>query len=247
MFGSIMELFGAKAANTPASEVQPPQTQNGQQAQAADPSMQPAKVEEPKKEVSPMDQFAELWKNPDRKEGEPAPFNPSQIFNLDQKSMSEAVGKINFAQSVTPEQLQAISAGGEDAVAAFAQALNSVAQTTMTMSTTAAAKMIEQAMTGASGAMDSKIAQQVKLNQVSSQLQETNPALNHPAAAPILEGIKQQLVNKYPTASPSEITKMAGEYLSNFASLAAGKKEETAPAKADDDIDWMGYMGAGKS
>jgi hypothetical protein len=248
IFGSVMDLFKPQNAAAQASQAQPTQTENGQQAQAAQPSMQPAKVEAPaKEEVSPLDGFKDLWSNPVQKEGDPKPFNPSQIFNLDPNSMKEAVGKIDFASSVTPEQLQAISAGGEDAVKAFAQAMNSVAQTTMTMSTTAAAKMIEQAMTGASGALDSRVDRQVKLHQVSSQLQETNPALNHPAAAPILEGIKQQLVNKYPTASSAEITKLAGEYLSNFASLAAGKKEEAAqPTSPDQATDWMKYMGAGE-
>lgn len=246
IFGSVMDLFKPQNAAAQQTQVQPPQTENGQQTQAANPSMTQAKVE-PDKEVSPMDQFGELWKNEPHKEGDPTPFNPSQIFNLDPKSMQEAVGKINFAQSVTPEMLQAIQGGGEESIKAFMQAMNSVAQQTMTMSTTAAAKMIEQAMTGASGAMDDKISKQVKLNQVTSQLQEANPALNHPAAAPILEGIKQQLVNKYPTASPQEIAKLAGDYLSNFAALAAGKKEEAAaPVSPDEATDWMKYMGAGQ-
>lgn len=247
-FTSVMDFFKPQNAAAQADQLQAQQTQNGTQAQPANPSMQPAKVEEPKKEeVSPLDQFNDLWKATPTKEGDPAPFNPSQIFNLDPKTMQEAVGKINFAQSVTPDMLQAIQGGGEESMQAFMKAMNSVAQQTMTLSTTAAAKMIEQAMSGASTAMDGKIAQQVKLNQVSSSMQELNPALSHPAAAPILEGIKTQLVNKHPTATPAEITKLANEYLMNFASLAAGKKEEVAaPVSPDEATDWMKYMGAGQ-
>lgn len=245
---SVMDWF-----RNPAPQAQPqqmPQTQNGQQQQAPTPTMQQGQQQpdptaqsvEPQTPKDPMESFKDLWAPAAKVEGAEEEFNPSQIFNLDPASVQKAVGQINFADGITEDQLAAISGGGADAVKTFAEILNSSSSKAMAMSTTAAAKMIEQAMTRASGAMDKKIDRSSKLNQVSSQLQELNPALNSPAAAPILEAVKQQLLNKYPTSSSAEITKLATQYLENFAGIAAGKKEEPKPDPAKQGTDWEAYL-----
>lgn len=247
---SIMDFFRPAAPQAPQQQ-QMQQPQNGQQQQAANPSMQQPNVQadpnaqsvENQTPVDPMEAFKDLWAPSAKVEGAEEEFNPSQIFNLDPASVQAAVGKINFAEDITEDHLAAISGGGPDAIKAFATILNQSSSKAMAMSTTAAAKMIEQAMTRASGAMDKKIDRTTKLNQVSSQLQESNPALSNPAAAPILEAIKQQLVNKYPTAGSGEITKMATQYLENFAGIAAGKKEEPKADPAKAGTDWDAYMG----
>lgn len=226
---SIMDFFRPGNAASQQPVAQPQQTTNGQQQTAPQPGMQGqqptpdlAAVAEP---VGDLDAFKDLFTPVKKDPDAPADFNPGAIFNLDPAAMQEHISKIDFASAVTKDQLAAITEGGEGAMAAFVQAMNGVAQKTFQTSTIAAGKMVEQAMSQASQAMDKKIDGQVKQNQVSTKLLETNSALSHPAAAPIIGMIKAQLIAKYPSASADDIAKLANQYASEFANVAAGKKE----------------------
>lgn len=241
---SVMSMF--RPGQTPqqaAPTQQPAPGQQGQMQTPADPTMtQQVPATDLPAHVDPMAKFNELWQPVKKEEGAPADFNPSAIFTMDPASIQEAVGKINFAEGITAEQLQSITAGGEDAIKTFASILNSSSAKAMALSTQAAGKMIEKAMTEASGAMDKKINSGVKLNQVNSQLQELNPALNSPAAAPMVQALTSQLTNKFPMSSAAEISGMVTEYMKNFAELAAGKKEPVATDTGAAGTDWDQYM-----
>jgi hypothetical protein len=242
---SIMDFFRPGTAPTPQATPQQQQqpTAAGQQQTAPTPSLtQEPVAADPAAQVDPMDKFKELWAPNKPVEGAPAEFNPSAIFDMNPESVAKAVGGINFAEGITSEQLQAITAGGEDALKTFATILNQSSAKAMTLATTASAKMIEKALTDASGAMDKKINTGVKLNQVNSQLQELNPALSSPAAAPMVQALTSQLTNKFPTASATEIKTLVTEYMTNFAELAAGKKEPVADPATAGKTDWDVYM-----
>lgn len=247
---SIMDFFRtAQQPAVPANQPAPQQTA-GQPQQPAQPGMtqtvNPDPNAAPAPTPDPMDAFKDLWAAPVKVEGAEEEFNPAAIFNIDPATMQAAIGKINFAEGVvTQEDLAAITAGGPEAMQAFMKALNGTGAKAMQLATTASAKMVEQAMTRASGAMDKKIASGVKLNQVSSAMQELNPALSHPAAAPMVNALKAQFTAKHPTASPTEITTMISSYLDNFAGIAAGKKEEVvdpAAATKAQETDWAKYF-----
>lgn len=245
---SIMDFFRT-APVVAAPAAQPQQQTNGQPQTAADPAMQQQVQADPNAktvEPDPMDAFKDLWAPVAKVEGAEEDFNPQAIFNIDPATMQAAIGKINFAEGVVTEQdLQAITAGGPEAMQAFMKALNGTGAKAMQLATTASAKMVEQAMTRASGAMDKKIASGVKLNQVSTAMQELNPALSHPAAAPMVNALKSQFTAKHPTATPNEITAMISSYLDNFAGIAAGKKEEVVDPNAAGkaaETDWDKYF-----
>lgn len=225
----------------PAQQTQ--QTPNGQQQTPPNPSLtQDAIAADPAAQPDPMDKFKGLWDAPKKVEGAPEEFNPAAIFNLDPESIQKAVGGINFAEGITGDQLAAIQGGGEDAVKVFAQILNQSSAKAMSLSTTAAAKMIEQAMTKATGAMNGQINKQVKLNQVNSQMQELNPALSSPAAAPMVQALTTQFTNQFPMSSAAEISTMVKEYMGNFAALAAGKQEPKVDPVEAAKPDWEKYM-----
>ena len=238
---SIMDLFrGAKpmAGLQEAERNQPANQDMG----TTPPANQPSPEATP---ADPMDKFKDLWAAP--KEGDPVPqnFDPSKMFQIDPAKIQEEVGKINFAGSVTPDMLQKIQAGGADATQAFAEAMNKVAQQTFAQSMLASAKLVEGALTQANNSLDSRIESRAKQMQASNSLRESNPALSHSSAAPLVAALESQLAQKHPTASPTELTKLAQEYLSTFANVAAGKKEDTSSAKkAPDDVDWEKFFGA---
>lgn len=241
---SVMNFFRPAAAQTPATEMQQPQqAANGTAAQAPNPQNDPTKVTEPATEVSPLDGFKDLWEaKPVDKDAPPA-FDPGNIFNLNQESMNKALAQVDFAKGITEDQINAIQAGGPEAIKALGEMLNNTARQTMGAATQASAKMIETALTGASTAMDGKINNQVRQNQIASHLQETNPALNHPAAAPLINAMQTQLASQYPKASPQEIAQKVQEFMGAFAGVASGKPgaaEEAAKATAG--TDWEQYF-----
>jgi hypothetical protein len=179
-----------------------------------------------------MDQFKSLW--------EPATTPnvdttlPANMFaGADPAKMLEAARKVNFAAQVPPELLAKITSGGPDAAAAFAQAINDVAQRSYAQSSFASTKIVEAALAKFQEGLDARLPSQVKRHQVSESLRESNPALNHPAAAPIMEALQAQLTVKFPSASARELQDMASAYLTSFTSAAAPKPKETAVSESE--------------
>ena len=239
-------MFRPAASQTPATEIKPNTTENGQQQQAANPGADPTKVPgaEPAK-VSAMDEYKDLWQPTPKVEGqvEEPDFNPEKIFDLNAESMGKALAQVDFAKSITEEQVAAVQAGGPEAVKALMDMLNSTARQTMGAATQASAKMIEKALTGAQGSLDKKINSQVRQNQIASHLQETNPLVNHPAAAPMVQAMQAQFAAKFPKASPQEISEKVTQYLSSFSDLAQGKKSaESEASEKSEGTDWESYF-----
>ena len=185
---------------------------------------------EPVGEVSPMDQFKALWE-PVKQEGIDTTL-PANIFaGADPTKMLEAARKVDFSKSIPPEVLTKITAGGPEAALAFQQALNDVSQRAYAQSSFASTKMIEQALAKFQEGIDNRLPGQIKRHAVSDSIRESNPALMHPAAAPIMEALQSQMAVKYPNATVAEIKDMASQYLTAFAGSALPqKKAETVPA-----------------
>lgn len=187
----------------------------------------PAAPVVPAAEVSPMDQFKSLWE-PTVTQGVDTTL-PQNIFSgADPVKMLEAARKVDFSKSIPPEVLSKITAGGPDAAAAFSQALNDVSQRAYAQSSFASTKMIESALAKFQEGIDSRLPGQIKKHAVSDSIRESNPALQHPAAAPIMEALQSQMAVKYPNATVSEIRDMASQYLTAFAGSASPKP--AAPA-----------------
>lgn len=224
----------------PAASTQPAQSQGTASNGTVPDNVPPAAT--PSAPASPLDDFNSLWQ-PDDKAG----AAPEPLIKVDPKSLAEAARKTDFTKMITPEQLAAIGQGGENAVQAFAQAMNQVAQGVYAQSAFAATKIVEQAVAKAQERFSAEIPSHVKRLQVSDSLRSENPALSHPAASPILGAIEAQLTMKHPNASASEITSMAKQYLDQFATAINSPKTkaeaDTAAAnKAKQDTDWSSFL-----
>lgn len=240
---SIFDIFRSAPAAAPAAPA--PAATSTAPATGAQPAPAPAApaTTEPAAAPDPLEAFKDLWTPP--KEGDPQPqnFNPSDMFQIDPAKIQQAVSQMNFASTVTPEVLAQITAGGEDAAKAFLVAMNGVAQQAFAQSMVGSAKLVEQALVKANESLDARMSEGIRKQQVSSSLMQANPALAHPAAKPIVAALEAQLTTKYPTASPTEITKMAQDYLGKFATLAnPAQPTETAPSAADED--WEKFFSA---
>lgn len=242
---SIMSMFGAQPAPAPTSQPTPPgnipptAAATGTPSSGAAPNGTIPPNPEPAKEATPLDAFAELWKNEPPKEGE----TPPGVFgNVDPKRFMEAAAKVDFSKAITPETLQAIQAGGEEGVKAFAAAMNSVAQNVYAQASFASTKITEQALEKARQAFIAEIPNHIRASTASESLRAENPIFSHPAAAPILGAVQSQLAVKFPQASAAELTAMAKTYLENFASGVSPKKVEE-PSSKTKETDWSSFLG----
>lgn len=239
---TIANLFGGAAAQP----AQPATPQPGNLPAQPAPAMasDPSNVNAPAattatQEATGFDKFNDIWKPSES----PAADPNASLFNVDPKQLMAAAQKIDFSSAINPQQLQAISAGGPDAVKAFAQAMNAVSQTVYAQNAMTTTKIVEQATKQAREAMIRELPQHIKLQAVSDNLRTENPALNHPAAAPILGALQQQLTVKYPNASASEISGMAKQYLEGFAGTFAKQPDQTSQSQTKPgETDWTSYL-----
>lgn len=191
--------------------------------------------------ATPLDQFSNLWETTPTDPNAP---KPSGVFgDVDPRKFMEAAGKIDFAKVVTPEQLQAIDAGGPDAVKAFAAALNSVAQSTYAQSAFASTKIVEQAMARAKENFLAELPQHIKQQTVKENLRSENPVFSNPAVQPIISALESQLTVKFPKASATEITAMAKQYVEALGTSFAPKPtESTARSGTKEETDWSTFL-----
>lgn len=193
---------------------------------------------EPAVAVSPMDEFKSLWE-PSATPNVDGTLPANMFAGADPTKMLEAARKVDFAKSVPPEVLAKITAGGPDAAAAFASAINDVAQRSYAQSSFASTKIVEAALAKFQEGIEARLPGQVKNFQVRESLRESNPALMHPAAAPIMEALQAQLTVKYPNASVAELQGMASQYLTSFTTAAAPKPATQAVSASED---WDKYF-----
>lgn len=190
----------------------------------------------PQKDESPLAEFNTLW-DTDPNKGDDAPAAPTP---LDPEAVRKAVAKTDFSNVVTPDHLTAIAAGGEEAQAAFAQAMNAVAQQVMVQSTMVNNKLTEQAVERAIQSHTAGLPEMLRSQAASDHLKTANPLFSNPAVKPVIEATQTALLQKFPNATAAELTEMTQNYI-----VAMG--ESFAPAVVVNDgglqeTDWEAYL-----
>jgi hypothetical protein len=229
MAGFFSNIFGTTSASPDAPAAQAPAPVAA--PLAAQPTV-PAVATSTAPE-SPLDQFKSLWE-PNATPQVDGTLPANMFAGADPAKMLEAARKVDFSKSIPPDVLAKITAGGPDAAAAFAAALNDVSQRAYAQSSFASTKIVEAALAKFQEGLDSRLPGQIKRHAVSDSIRESNPALMHPAAAPIMEAMQSQLAVKYPNATVSEIKDMATQYLTAFNTAASPKPvAQAVPANED--------------
>lgn len=184
----------------------------------------------PTKPELPLDQFKTLWDDVPIDPNAPAPDEP---IVLKAEDIQKAVANANFTQAITPEQLKAIGAGGEEATKAFGEAMNLVAQQVMVQATLVGSKITDNAVARAIEIERAKIPQMLREQATTAHLIDTNPIFDNPAIKPIIEQTKAQLLAKNPTATPEQITKMTQDFILAMGEAFAPKVPDLAPGETD--------------
>ena len=249
---SILDIFrSAPAAPAPAAAA--PQVPADQQANPANLNTQANGVtgangtvpDQSNIEQSPMSQFKDLWEPIKDDKGNPIAPSSERYINIDPAKVMESARKVDFAKLIDPSHFAAVAQGGEGAVAAMQQIINSLGQTLYAQSAITSANLTEQSLTNAAGRFERSVPDMIKRHNVSDTLRETNPIFSNPATQPLLQLVEAQMTAKYPNATVSDIKKSAQDYITQFAGAvtagndaASGKgSQKVSPAE-----DWERFF-----
>jgi len=222
-------------SNNPAANPPPAMTTENNQATAPNGVVPKGSGEGP--DAPSLQKFENLFtpQKPDENAG-------AQHQGLDPQAIMQAASKVDFRKAIPQEALAKIAAGGEDAMEAFAMAMNAVAQQTYAQSAVTAAKLAEKLVNDAQANALSGIPEVLRRQQAQAAVLESNPAFKNPAVQPLINMVSEQLVQKFPKASPQEIQAMAMEHLTGVASLINPGKP-AASEKTGQGKDWNQWLG----
>lgn len=179
--------------------------------------------------TSPLDQFNKLWEDVPKPEN-----NSSEVYTpLNPEDLSKALSKVDFSSAISQEHLQAIMQGGEGAANAFTQAMSAVAQRAMLQSTLINDKLTQQAIERAVKSTRATLPEMLREQTTQQHMAETNPVFNNPAVKPVIEATRSQLLQKYPNATSSEITKMTQDYILAMGQAFMPKPESNNSSETD--------------
>jgi hypothetical protein len=186
---------------------------------------------------SSIDDFATLWQTDTTK----ADASGQPLFNVSQEKLLETARLQSFKEAASPEQLAAIAAGGEQAVAAMMQLMEGVTQRGYAQSVYATTKLIEGALNKSNFAKSDDLESRLRDVQLKQSLRESNPVFSNPAYAPLLKTAQQQFQVKYPDATAAELKAMAERYLTSMANELSPNKQTSSKTKQRQDDDWSSF------
>lgn len=193
-----------------------------------------------KEEPQGLDKFQDFWKMPEGYKP-PEQFDVSRLHETDPAKFQEAVGQMNFVQNINPESLAAVAAGGDEAVKALGTILNSVAQSVFMQSAATSNALLKSGIQKVTPVFENKIADQLRSNEVSRALSDSNPLFSNPATATLLAPLRTQLMTKYPDATPAQIAEMAKGYIQELAGVANPTPAQSGTT-AVQETDWEKYF-----
>lgn len=240
---SIFDMFRGTPAPAQVEQVQQAkQTQQqleGQQTTNGLPVVQPNPAAK-EQEVSGLDRFKDLWQTPVKKEGEEDTFDPSNMFDLDPAKLQAGLKGFDTTKGISPEDLKAVMAGGEDAVAALSRVLNASSQATLQAAITAAGGMTQSAFERSLPSLDGKIKSTVRDTSIGTHLRTASPLMKNEAAKPMLSALATQFAGKHPDASPEEIVAMVDDYMVTLSESMGMQRPGAASKqiKASEEKDW---------
>ena len=234
---------GQQQLQQPANNNNPQQTAQTNQGQQ-EPNNNPNNNADPNK-GSQLDNFTDLFKVKTDDKGQPVqqtdPFS-TPIMSVDPQKLREAAGKMNFTAGIDQELVQKAMSGQDPA--AFMQVLNIVGQNGFSTALAAAGNITNTALDTYHQRIDKALPDRIRNVQI-SQGKPKNPALSHPAAAPMVHALKAQFASANPQLSPDQVNEMAENYFTSFAADfskaadSANPQKKTVPAETD----WTQLLG----
>lgn len=202
----------------------------------------------------PMADFDSLWEPNKNEKGEvivkdntPKSYLPA----VDQKKLQEMVDKMDFTKGLTSEEIEAVKAGGEGALGAFANMINRAGRQAFTTSFQAATRLSEQGVAKAHDRFMEGIPAHVREMMVDEGINSDIGITQNPAFAPLVRQVKAQFLEKFPKATPNQVRKGVKQYFDHLENtFAEGRKKNVKTDDAAtklrtgaDDADFLTWLG----
>jgi hypothetical protein len=233
-----IQIVPAPGANNPSGVNQP-----GVAFPGSDPQnpMVPAGTADP--QTTPLDAFSTLWETPKVDPNAP-PSDPNNYFaTLDPAKVMESAKKVNFAnQQVTPEMLAEVAKGGPDAVKVMMQLINQSSQAVYGQSALATASIVQKALDAQREQFQKQLPGILKNQLVSDSLATENPIFTNPALQPMVDMVRQQVLQKFPTATQAETKQQIVSFFNAMQGELQPKPTVSAKQKAADGMDWDSWV-----
>jgi hypothetical protein len=185
----------------------PPPTTPIQQAVNPD-AFATSTVPDAKPAQTPLDNYKDLFKI------DPTVKNPNdlpeQFISYDSDKLTQQINGMNLLQGDNVAELAQNALKGDPQ--ALIQLVNSAATSAFLQSAKLSAKVSDEAVRGGMQYMRQVVPSQVRESSASQELLELNPALSHPAIAPVVASVHSSMVSKYPDASPKQLASMINDY-----------------------------------
>jgi len=173
-------------------------------------------------ELSPTSD--KLWENEPRDPNAPDPDEDSGYLpKIKPEDLQKRIGQIDFKKAIKPEQIEALKAGGDGAVAAQMDILNTVGQQIMLTAFTATQNMIERGLTTAEGKFLGKVPNHVKDIMIEDGLTSSNKIMKDARFAPQVEAVRRRFQQKFPKATPKAIENAVNAHFDEMVKLATAK------------------------
>lgn len=189
-----------------------------------------------------LDTFSDLFKP--RAVDPNAPKRPTLadplLTPLDPATFQQHVQNANFTANITPEMAQKAMGGDPQA---FMDAINTAAREAFSAAAQLSQGVSEHAAREAATRLDGTLDSRIRGHAIRTQ-NSTNPALSHPAAAPMVNAIKAQIATQNPQLTAAEVQQRAETYFTTFAeSISAPQREAQQAAdtasKKTGDFSWL--------
>ncbi len=193
---------------------------------------------------SPLDNYADLFKVKVDDKGQPiAPqADPlaAPIINFDPEAIKKTLAGKHLVGNIDQELMQKAMSGQDPQ--AFMQVLNQVVNTTLNHSIAITANMAENAIKTNNERFERALPDRIRTTQI-HQSQSKNPALSHPAVAPMVAALKVQIAQQNPHLPPDRVQDMAENYWIEASKAIQGNDPANVQAaqqktKASEGPDW---------
>lgn len=183
---------------------------------------------------NPMAQYEGLW---DTDPNAPPAIDTTGGFQeVDPTKLQGIVSKASFTNGITPEMKASIVAGGEPAVEAFTQALDTVARQVMTHATLTANQMAKKAVESSVASQQANLPNMLKQHNVLN----ANPLFSNPSIKPVADAVQQQLAAKFPDSSADDIATMTQDFIITMGEQFAPKP--ATPAGEQEEFDFNTFL-----
>ncbi len=180
---------------------------------------------------SQLDGFKDIFTIKTDDKGNPVtPADPlsQPLLTMDPTKLQEAARKMNLAGTIDPQLMTKALAGDAGALAAL---LNQGAQNAFLAATNATSAIVEEAVRKNNQRYDAALPDRIRDHQLQNSA-SSNPILNHPAAKPLVDGMKAQIAAANPHLSAEAVQQKAEAYVvalnsdMNAATATAAKAAE---------------------